>query len=701
MSLKTILLLATASVLSACGSELPPDSGESSLAPTVSPAAAGTDVAEAPAGEFQVEADRFADLRVLRYQVPGFDELDLKQKTLIYYLYEAGLAGRDIVWDQKYRYNLAIRRTLEEIVKGYTGNRDTDAFRAFLEYTKRVWFSNGIHHHYGNDKFVPRFTFDDLAGFVAATPGEFPVRPGTSVDDLLAELRPVMFDPKVDAKLVDLTPDQDPVVNSAVNFYLGVTHDEVEAFYDAKRDPNDPTPVWYGLNSRLAKVDGEVVEQVWHVGGLYTQAIERIVYWLERAATVAENDAQRDVLEKLVAYYRSGDLEDWDAYNTAWVGDTESAVDVINGFIEVYNDPIGYRGTFESVVQVVDPVATQRIETLASAAQWFEDNSPIPDAYKKADVRGITGRAINVAAEAGDTSPYTPVGINLPNSDWIRAEHGSKSVTLSNISAAYELVRGGALREFAWDEAEIERDELYGLQASVLGVDMHEVIGHASGQLAPGVGTPNETLGTYASTLEEARADLVGLYYILDPKLVELGLLPSVEAGYTEYDATIRNGLMQQLRRIEPGKDIEEAHMRNRQLIAAWVYEKGLPDNVIERRQRDGKTYFVIQDYQRLRELFGELLRELQRIKSEGDYDAIRDLVETYAVKVDPELHAEVRARYAALDIPPYSGFINPRLVPVERDGNIVAVRIEYPADFTAQMLEYAERYSNLPTWNF
>jgi len=678
-------------------STAPPSSDLAASSADFSASAAGTDSSDS----FPVEAERFADLRILRYRVPGFEQLTLQQKTLIYYLYEAGLAGRDIIYDQRYRYNLAIRRTLEEIVKLYPGDRDEAAFQALLTYTKRVWFSNGIHHHYGNDKFVPGFGFADLERFVAMTPGNYPTRAGQSVAALLNELRPIIFDPDVDARMVDRTPGQDPVVSSAVNFYLGVTHDEVEAFYDGMRDPSDETPVWYGLNSRLAKIDGEIIEQPWRVGGLYGEAIEQIVYWLERAITVAENDAQREAFAKLVRYYRSGNLDDWDAYNIAWVRDTESVIDVINGFIEVYNDPIGYRGSFESVVQFVDPVATQRIDTLAREAQWFEDNAPIPDQYKKASVTGITGRVINVVGEAGDTSPATPIGINLPNSEWIRAEHGSKSVSLANIVAAYDEVSGGATREFAWDAAEIERSEQYDALTSVLTVDMHEVLGHASGQLAPGVGVPNETLGVYASPMEEARADLFGLYYILDPKLVELGLMPSVEAGYTEYDHYIRNGIMQQLNRIELGNDVEEAHMRNRKLIASWAYELGRDGNVIERRERDGKTYYVVNDYQRLREIFGQQLRELQRIKSEGDFEAIRDLIETYAVKIDPALHAEVLERYEALDIPPYSGFINPELVAVEQNGEIVDVRVEYPDDFTAQMLGYAERYSHLPTWNF
>ncbi|MFS8609666.1 MAG: dipeptidyl peptidase 3, partial [Gammaproteobacteria bacterium] len=468
------------------------------------------------------------------------------------------------------------------------------------------------------------------------------------------------------------------------------------------RDPNDPTPVSHGLNSRLVKrADGTLIEQVWRVGGLYSEAIERTVHWLERAIEVAENDAQREALERLVEYYRSGDLEDWDEYNVAWVADDASNVDTINGFIEVYNDPIGMRGSYEAVVQIVDPVATRRIATIAAEAQWFESNSPILDAPKKATVPGIPGRVINVVVEAGDASPSTPIGINLPNSDWIRREHGSKSITLANIVHAYDAVRGGAAQEFAHDAEEIERYEAYGVLTSDLLTDMHEVIGHASGTLEPGVGQLHETLGGYGSTIEEGRADLVALYFMTDPKMVELGLLPSVEAGYTMCDTYIRNGLMQQLQRVELGKDLEEDHMRNRQLVAAWAFEMGSADGVIVRVERDGKTYFDIRDYEALREIFGRQLRELQRIKSQGDREAAARLVETYGVKVDPELHAEVLERYAALDIPPYAGFINPVLTPIEENGEIVDVEISYPTDFASQMLYYAERYSALPTWNF
>ncbi len=651
--------------------------------------------------EFRVETERFADLRILRYQVPGFDELDLRTKTLLYYLYEASLSGREIIYDQKYRYNLVIKRILEELVRHYPGDRATADFEALLTYTKRVWFSNGIHHHYSNDKLEPGFGFEAFEQYVKDTPGRYPLRPRQSIEELLAELRPVIFDPAVDSKLVDKSSGVDVVASSAVNFYTGLTQAEVEDFYAPMQGSNDPTPVSYGLNSRLVERDGVPTEQVWRVGGLYTQALERVVFWLERSVTAAENDAQRDALEKLVRYYRSGDLADWDDYNIAWVNDTASQVDVINGFIEVYNDPLGLRGSFESVVSIRDPIATRRIGALAQEAQWFEDNSPIMDAHKKTNVTGITGRVINVIIEAGDASPASPTGINLPNADWIRREHGSKSVYLANIVGAYELVRGGAAAEFAWDDAERQRSEEYSGIVSALTTDMHEVIGHASGQIDDSVGTLHETLKNYGSTLEEARADLVALYYIVDPKLVELGLLPNAEAGYTAYDRYIRNGLMQQLNRISPGDEIEEDHMRNRQLVAGWVYEMGTAQNVIERLRRDGKTYFVVRDYARLRVLFGRLLRELQRIKSTGDFEAAQYLIENYGVQVDVELHAEVLERYARLDIPAYSGFINPRLVPVEENGEIIDVRIEYPPDFTEQMLEYAERYAYLPAWNF
>jgi dipeptidyl-peptidase-3 len=696
-----------------CASFSSPDQGMSQMLSSIVAAGSATDQggeppapapvasAEPAAGEaFRVEAERFADVRVLRYRVPGFEALAPAAKRLLYYLYEAALCGREIIYDQKYRYNLGIKRTLEQIVRHYPGERATADFRALALYLKRIWFANGIHHHYGHDKFAPGFSPTAFAAFVRGTAAPFPVREGQSLDALIAELTPVMFDASVDAKLVSKSADRDVLTSSAVNFYAGLSQPEVEEFYAKAEAPSTATPVSVGLNSRLVKSDGAIVEQVQKVGGRYTQAIEHIVAWLEKAAGSAENDAQRVALDKLIRFYRTGSLQDWDDYNIAWLRDTESQVDVINGFIEVYHDPLGMRGTFESVVSFRDTQATRRIGAIAGAAQWFEDHMPYFGRHKKKSVTGISGKVITVVIEAGDAAPSTPIGINLPNSDWIRREHGSKSVTLANVVAAYNAVRGGVDREFSYGPAEIERNERFGELAMALHVDLHEVIGHGSGQLEPGVGPLHETLKNYGSTLEEARADLVALYFAVDPKLIELGLMPSVEVGHTAYDQFIRNWLLQQLNRVEPGKDIEEDHMRNRQLIAAWAYEHGRKDNVIERRNRDGKTFFVINDHSKLRALFGRLLRELQRIKSTGDYAAIRELVERYAVKVDSALHAEVRARYAALDVPAYSGFIGPRLVPVRNGDEIVDVRIEYPDNFTEQMLEYADRYSFLPAWN-
>jgi dipeptidyl-peptidase-3 len=667
--------------------------------PTGARPAPAAGVAEG-AAEFRVEVERFADVRILRYRVPGFDALEPRTKELLYYLYEAALCGREITFDQKYRYNLAIKRTLEQIVRHYPGDRDTADFRALTLYLKRVWFANGIHHHYAHDKFVPDFSPTAFAAFVRGTPADFPLRPGQSLPELIDELTHVMFEPDVDAKLVSKSAGTDVLGGSAVNFYAGLTQQEVEAFYAKLATPGNETPVSLGINSRLVKIDGVPVEQVKKVGGRYTEAIERIVEWLERAAACAENGVQRTALEKLIRFYRTGSLEDWDDYNIAWLRDTESHVDVINGFVEVYNDPLGMRGTYESIVSFRDPEATRRISAIAGAAQWFEDRMPFFDRHKKGSVTGISGKVITVVVESGDASPTTPIGINLPNSDWLRRAHGSKSVTLGNIVAAYNAVRGGIDREFSYGPAEIERNERYGELAAALHVDLHEVIGHGSGQLEQGVGPLHETLKNYGSTLEEARADLVALYFAVDPKLVELGLMPTVEVGYAAYDQFIRNAMLQQLNRVEPGKDLEEDHMRNRQLIAAWAYEHGQRDNVIERRVRAGKTFFVVNDHAKLRLLFGRLLRELQRIKSTGDYAAIRELVESYAVKIDPDLHAEVRGRYAALNVPAYSGFLNPRLVPVRSGERIVDVRIEYSEDFTEQMLEYADRYAFLPTWN-
>lgn len=705
---RLLLLLVAVCLLPACSEDPAVADGNGERAGETTAAAMPATVTDAapgePGDEFRFEADRFADIRILRYQVPGWEALSLQQKTLLYFLSQAGMSGRDILWDQNYRHNLRIRKVIEQVVRNYPGDRTTENFAAFMTWAKRVWFANGIHHHYAGDKFTPGFGADYFAGLLretAAAGAAMPVDDGRGLDDLIALLTPVLFDPAVDAKKVNTAPGIDNVAASATNFYAGVTQAEVEDFYRAKADPGDTTPVSWGLNSQLTKnADGEVIERVWKVGGMYGEAIAQVVYWLEQAMTVAENDAQRRALELLVQYYQSGDLADFDAYNIAWVADTESVIDVINGFIEVYNDPLGYRGSFESVVSFRDDEATRRISAISRYAQRFEDQSPIMDAHKKADVIGITGKAITVVSETGDASPSTPIGINLPNSAWIRADYGSKSVSLSNITDAYNASESGALEEFAWSEEEIARSKEYSVIADHLHTDMHEVIGHASGKLNPGVGTPRETLKQYASAMEEGRADLVGLYYVMDPFLVEIGVMPSLDVGRAGYDAYIRNGLMTQLRRIEPGRTIEEAHMRNRQEIAAWVYEKGRDENVIERLERDGKTYFRINDYERLRELFGELLREHQRIKSEGDFAAAQFLIETYGTQVDPELHAEVLARFEPLNVAPYSGFINPKLVPVMAGDEIIDVRVEYPDDFVAQMLEYGEEYAFLPVVN-
>ena len=652
---------------------------------------------------FQYRTEQFADLYIARYRVPGFELLPLEEKQLLYHLYKAALSGRDIYYDQNYRHNLLVRRTLEVIVNGYTGERTSVDFEEFMVYTKRFWFSNGIHHHYSSDKLMPAFSLETFGDLVRQSPADaLPLTEGQTVDELVAFLTPIIFDPMVDSKKVNREPDVDQVVTSAVNFYEGVTQAEVEAFYGRMIDENDATPVSHGLNSKLIKTDGRIREKVWKVGGMYGEALEEVVAWLEKAVTVAENEGQKAALVQLIAYYRSGDLADFDAYNIAWVADKDSRIDVINGFIEVYDDPLGYHGSFESVVQLKDAAATKRIDAIGREAQWFEDNSTIMDAHKKSDVKGIIANVVNVVVEVGDASPNTPIGINLPNPDWIRKMHGSKSVSLGNITDAYvEAGKGsGFLKEFSSSEEVLERAKKWGTLAGNLHTDMHEVIGHASGQLEAGMGTPRQTLKSYASALEEARADLVALYFVMDPKLIEIGVMPSLEPAMAEYDRYMRNGLMTQLTRIAPGDNLEQSHMRNRQMVSAWVHQQGRADNVTELLEIDGKTYVVIHDYQALRELFGQLLREVQRIKSQGDYQAGRQLIETYGVQVDRELHAEVLERYEKLGIAPYGGFINPRLTAVMKGQEIVDVEITYPDDFTAQMLEYAKDYSFLPTTN-
>jgi dipeptidyl-peptidase-3 len=701
---RILILLASLTLLGACGDVSEPTT--TTAQPALIEAATSAEAAQTNLVtsdvEFEYEADRFADIRMLRYQVPGFSDLSNQQRELLYYLSQAALSGRDIMYDQNYKHNLRIRRTIEEVLKNYDGDRESESFANFLSYAKQVWFANGIHHHYSSAKFTPLFDQEYFSEIILASAkvSDFPVREGQSLVELVAELTPIIFDPTIDSKKVNTADGVDKIATSAVNFYEGVTEQEVIDFYAARSANDDDTPVSHGLNSKLTKVDGEIVEQVWRVGGMYNDALEQVVYWLERAINVAENEKQKKTFELLVKYYRSGDLEDFDAYNIAWVEDIDSTVDVINGFIEVYNDPLAYRGSFESVVSFRDAEATLRISAIGERAQWFEDNSPILSEHKKADVTGIDGKVITVVMESGDASPATPIGINLPNSSWIRAEHGSKSVSLGNIVGAYNSSPSKTLAEFAYSEEEILRSRTHSEQAGDLHTDMHEVIGHASGKINPGVGTTRETLRQYASTLEEARADLVALYYIMDPMLIEIGVMDSLDVGRSEYDAYIRGGAMLQLYRLQPGELVEEAHMRNRQLVALWSYEQGLEDNVIERVVRDGKTYFVVNDYEKLREIFGRLLREIQRIKSEGDFEAARELVENYGTQVDQELHAEVLERYASLEVAPYSGFINPRIVADDENGVVSNVRVEYPKDFMAQMLEYAEDYSFLPTDN-
>jgi len=651
----------------------------------------------AAAPEFPWQIDQFADLKILRYQVPGFEALTPAQKELVYYLSEAALCGRDIIFDQNYKHNIRIRKTLDAIVRGYKGDRQDPRWGKFMIFVKRVWFSNGIHHHYSTDKIMPGFDADYFAALVRdSEPGGFPLAEGQSLEELLAFLRPILFDPAVAAKKVSQDSTKDLVLNSAVNFYEGVTQAEVEKYYKGIVDEKDSTPISYGLNTRVVKKGGKVIEEVASIDGLYGPAIAKIVYWLEKAAGAAENERQRKVIESLVAYYRTGDLEKFDEYNVLWVGDLDSMVDFVNGFIEVYSDPLGTKASWESLVDFKDLAATKRADTLSANAQWFEDNSPIDPRFRKKEVKGVSAKVITAAMLGGDCYPSTPIGINLPNANWIRKDHGSKSVTLENITYAYDQssLKSGFGKEFSWSEEILERAKKYGPLAGNIHTDMHEVLGHGSGQLMPGVGP--ESLKNYHSPIEEARADLFALYYISDPKMIELGLLPDPDAAKAEYDANIRNGLMTQLTRIELGKTVEQAHMRSRAMVSHWVTEKGKAENVISREKNDGKTYFVINDYRKLRGLYGELLAEVQRITSEGDYEAARTLVETYGVQVDPELHREVLERYAKLNLAPYAGFVNPVYTPVVANGKIVDVKVAIDEGYVEQMLRYGKEYSFL-----
>lgn len=656
---------------------------------------------EAKADEFKYKIDQFADLKIMRYQIPGWDELSLDQKKLVYYLSEAAKAGRDIVFDQNYKYNLAIRKTLEEIYKNYKGDREVKEFKEFETYLKRVWFSNGIHHHYSTDKFKTGFPAEYFTELINNSEGaEYPVMKGQTPEEFVEWITAQIFDPAIAPKRIVTDTEQDIVAESAANFYEGVNGDEVVAYYESIKDVNDDTPVSYGLNSKVVKENGKIKEEVYKIDGLYGPAIEKIVHWLEKAKTVAENEKQAKAFESLIEYYKTGDLDVWDEYNVMWLNDDEAFVDYVNGFIEVYGDPLGMKATWESVVDFKNMEATKRTEIISENAQWFEDNSPVDPRFKKKEVKGVTAKVITVAQLGGDCYPSTPIGINLPNADWIRKEHGSKSVTMDNITYAYNQVSltSGFLEEFAASQEEIDRQRKYGSLSDNLHTDLHECLGHGSGQLLPG--TSSEALKNYSSALEESRADLFALYYLMDNKMVELGLMPNLEVAKAEYDGYIRNGLMSQLTRIELGKDIEQAHMRNRQLIVKWCYEKGQEENVIEMFEKDGKTFIRINDYDKLRGLISELLVEVQRIKSEGDFEAGKELVETYGVKIDPDLHKEVKERYAKLNLAPYGGFINPELVPVYEGDEIIDVKVEYPDDYAEQMMEYSEEYSFLPVYN-
>ena len=640
-------------------------------------------------GDFKFLLDEFADVKVMRYQVPGWDALSLQQKEYVYHLAEAAKYGRDIIWMQNCRYNLDVRKMLENALENYSGDRTSEDYAKFEAYAKRVFFSNGIHHHYAEDKFMPECAKEYFQAVMESV-GE---------SERCAELIDVIYDPAVLPQRKSTDKSGDIVAESAVNFYEGVTKAEVEKFYAAMTDPSDKTPVSYGLNSKVVKgSDGVIREDVYKVGGLYGPALEKIIAELEKAALVAENQTQKDYIADLVAYYRTGDLKLWDEYNIKWVNDTLGTVDFVNGFVEDYNDPLGRKATWEGLVNFKDSEASRRAELISANAQWFEDNSPVDQRFKKKEVKGVTAKVINVAVLAGDCYPAAPIGINLPNADWIRREHGSKSVTIANLTAAYSKAAQESpknlLGEFAWSEEDIAFEKKYGDLTNDIHTDLHECLGHGSGQLLPET-SPN-ALGEYSSTLEEARADLFGLYYMADPKLVELGILPDMDAYKAQYSSYIRNGIFTQFNRIEFGKKNTEAHMQNRKLIADWCYEKGLADNVIEKKVRDGKTYFIVNDYEALRGLFGELLAEVQRIKSEGDFEAGKALVETYAVNIDPELHKEVLERYASLGLKPYGGFINPDIVPVEKDGKVVDYKLVYNDSFLGQMLQYGKKYSTL-----
>ncbi len=664
--------------------------------------ACGSSQKETVADDFDYTVEQFADLQILRYKVKDFDKLTLKQKELVYYLSQAALEGRDILYDQNGKYNLVIRRMLETVYTDYQGDRNDSNFVNLEVYLKRVWFSNGIHHHYASDKFVPGFTPEFFrAALESVDADKLPLDKGQTVAQLCDEVFPVIFNPDVMKKRVNQAAGEDLILTSASNYYDGVTQEEAEAFYNKMKNPADSMPVMYGMNSRLVKENGKVFEKVWKLDGLYGKAIERIIYWLRKAETVAEDEQQKAVIDKLIAFYTTGDLKTFDEYSILWVNEQNAKVDFVNGFIESYGDPLGLKASWESIVNFKDEEATKRTATLSANAKWFEEHSPVDNRFKKDTVKGITAKVITAAILGGDLYPSTAIGINLPNSNWIRSVHGSKSVTIGNLTDAYNKAAhgNGFNEEFVYSDAERALLDKYGDLTGDLHTDLHECLGHGSGQLLPGV--DQDALKAYGSTIEETRADLFGLYYLPDAKMVELGLTPDAEAYKAEYYSYMMNGLMTQLVRIEPGNDVEEAHMRNRQLIARWAYENGKADNVVELVKKDGKTYVKINDYEKLRALFGKLLAEIQRIKSEGDFDAARNLVETYAVKVDPELHKEVLARYEKLHLAPYKGFVNPVYTAVtDGDGNITDVTVSYTEGYAEQMLRYSKEYANLPYRN-
>jgi len=651
--------------------------------------------------EFDYVVEQFADCRVLRYRVPGFDSLSLKQKELIYYLSEAALCGRDILFDQHYKHNLTIRRCLENVYQSYSGDTSTEEYKNFLIYLKRVWFSNGIHHHYSTEKFMPGFSKDYLLLLIDHSDLKMlPLLKNESIDSFKLRITEYIFNPELDKKRVLQDADADVVKNSANNFYEGVSQSEVEQFYKTVKNEADTSPISYGLNSKLIKENGVINEKVWKLNGMYSPAIEKIIFWLKKAVVVAENEQQKNVIESLIKYYESGDLETFDKYSILWVQDVNSHIDFINGFIEVYGDPLAMRATWESVVNFKNIEATRRTEIISKNAQWFEDHSPVDTRFKKTEVKGVTAKVITVAQLGGDCYPTTPIGINLPNSDWVRKNYGSKSVSIQNITEAYEKasLSSGFLEEFAADSIEIDLIRKHGGLAGNLHTDLHECLGHGSGQLLPGVSS--HALKSFHSPLEEARADLFALYYIMDNKMIDLGIIDKLDVAKAEYTSYIRNGLLTQLVRIELGKNVEQAHMRNRQLVSKWCYEKGKAENVIEVFKRENKTFVKVNDFEKLRILFGQLLAEVQRIKSEGDYNAGKALVEKYGIEIDYDLHSEILTRYKALNLAPYNGFINPEFVPVIENGKIKDIQVIYPNDYIKQMIKYSEKYSFLPNYN-